>query len=76
MLCDLGFDFEWGAQIGVAGALVPGFEYRELERDDEGNVTYINGNGLIEQRGATARVSIPKTVGTLLDGREAWEEPL
>ena len=73
VLCDLGFDFEWGAQIGVAGALVPGFEYKELSRDADGNVTYINGNGLIEQirEGAT---SIPKTIGTLLEDRKAWEK--
>jgi Uroporphyrinogen-III decarboxylase len=72
MFRELGFDFEWGAQIGVCGLLVPGFEYKELERDAEGNVTYINGNGLIEQRRDGA-ISIPKTIGTLLDGREAWE---
>ncbi len=70
---EFGFDFEWGAQISVGGALNPGFEYKELERDAEGNVTYVNGSGLIEQRRDGA-ISIPKTIGTLLDGREAWEK--
>ena len=69
----LGFEFEWSANFGSAGGLMPGFESKVLE--ELGDVWYIaqNHNGLVEKirRGVD---SIPATVGTLLTDRDAWEK--
>ena len=69
----LGFDFCWTCNIGAHNGLLPGFEYKLLEQQDDGFVIYQNGNGLIEKTRSGAG-SIPATVGTLLTGRKAWEE--
>lgn len=73
-LCErLGFDFCWGAQGGGSYGLNPGFEYKVLEKKPDGAVIHQNGNGLIEQV-YPGIASIPATIGTLMTGREAWEE--
>ena len=69
----LGFDFCWTCQGGAHNGLMPGFEYKVLERRPDGFVIHQNGNGLIEETRPGAG-SIPATVGTLMTGRDAWEE--
>ena len=73
-ICErLGFDFCWGTQSGGSYGLNPGFEYKVLEKKPNGAVIHQNGNGLIEQV-YPGIASIPATIGTLMTGREAWEE--
>ncbi|MCL2775708.1 MAG: hypothetical protein FWD71_20530 [Oscillospiraceae bacterium] len=69
----LGFDFCWTHQYGANNGLMPQFEYKVLEQRPDGFVIHQNGNGLIEETRPGAG-SIPATVGTLMTGREAWEE--
>ena len=69
----LGFDFCWTCQGGGHNGLMPGFEYKILEKKPDGLMIHQNGNGLIEQVKPGVN-SIPATIGTLLTGREAWEE--
>ena len=69
----LGFDFCWTCQGGGHGGLMPGFEYKVLERKPSGFIVHQNWNGLIEEIRPGIN-SIPATVGTLMTGREAWEE--
>lgn len=69
----LGFDFCWTAQIGTNCDLLPGFEYKVIEKKDDGSVVYQNGSGLIEMNKAGCN-SIPVTIGTLLEDRDAWEK--
>lgn len=69
----LGFDFCWTAITGSHNGLMPGFEYKVLERRPDGFIIHQNGNGLIEETRPGAG-SIPATVGTLLKDRKAWEE--
>ena len=69
----LGWDFCWTAQCGAHNGLMPGFEYKIIERRDDGSIIHQNGNGLIEEV-KPGLTSIPATVGTLMTGREAWEE--
>lgn len=68
----LGFDFCWTADIGSSCGLNPGFEHKMIEEHTDGSRIYQNGNGLIELV-KPGLVSIPATVGTLLEDREAWE---
>lgn len=69
----LGFDFCWTAQVGCHNGLLPGFESKTLETRPDGSVIVQNGSGLI-QMVKPGIDSIPSTQGTLLTGREAWEE--
>ena len=69
----LGFDYCWTCQGGAHGGLMPGFEYKVLETKANGMIVTQNGNGLIEES-KPGIASIPATVGTLMTGREAWEE--
>lgn len=69
----LGFDFCWTTHGGGHGGLMPGFEYKILEEKPNGFIVHQNGNGLIEEI-RPGISSIPATVGTLMTGREAWEE--
>ena len=69
----LGFDFCWTTQLGGHGGLLPGFEHKILEQKADGGIIHQNRNGLIEEVKA-GLTSIPATVGTLMTGREAWEE--
>ncbi|MCL2158612.1 MAG: hypothetical protein FWH48_04315 [Oscillospiraceae bacterium] len=69
----LGFDYCWTAQYSGHNGLLPGFEGKVLERRADGFVVHQNGNGLIEETRPGAG-SIPSTVGTLMTGREAWDE--
>ena len=69
----LGFDFCWTTQGGAHGGLMPGFEHKVIENKPNGFVITQNGNGLIEESKPGVS-SIPATIGTLMTGREAWEE--
>ncbi|MCL2816682.1 MAG: hypothetical protein FWD23_18945, partial [Oscillospiraceae bacterium] len=69
----LGFDFCWTALYAGNNGLMPGFEYKILEKRPDGFIIHQNGNGLIEETRPGAG-SIPATVGTLMTGREAWQE--
>jgi uroporphyrinogen decarboxylase len=69
----LGFDFCWTAQIGTHCDLLPGFEYKVIEKKDDGSVVYQNGSGLIEMAKAGCN-SIPVTIRSLLEDRDAWEK--
>ncbi|MCL1859008.1 MAG: hypothetical protein FWF92_07205 [Oscillospiraceae bacterium] len=69
----LGWDFCWSSQYGGNSRLMPGFEYKVLENRPDGSVIHQNSNGLIEEI-KPGLTSIPATVGTLMTGREAWEE--
>ena len=73
-LCEkLGFDFCWGAQGWCNCRLSPSFEHKVLEKKPDGAVIHQNSSGLIEQV-YPGIASIPATIGTLMTGREAWEE--
>lgn len=69
----LGFDFEYDPCVGANTRFSPCFPYKVLETTADGFEIRQNGDGLVEKvrKGAG---SIPATVGTLLTGREAWEE--
>lgn len=69
----LGFDYCWSCQGGGSYGLNPGFEYKILEKKANGSVIHQNGAGLIEEIHPGIS-SIPATIGTLMTGREAWEE--
>ena len=70
----LGFDFCWTFQLGAYWImLLPRFEHKVIEERPDGSVIYQNSDGLIEEAKPGLR-SIPATVGTLMTGREAWEE--
>ena len=69
----LGFDFCISSHIGSANGLFPSFEHKVLEEFPDGSYIYQSGSGLIE-RGKKGVSSIPMTVGTLLEDREAWEK--
>lgn len=69
----LGFDFCYTPIVGSNNGMSHGFEYKVLERFEDGSYIYQNGVGLIEKARAGA-VSIPMTVGTLLTDRDAWEK--
>jgi len=68
----LGWDYCWTCAAGTNNGLLPQFEYKVIEELPEGMKIVQNGNGLLEKVRDGA-VSIPATVGTLLTGREAWE---
>lgn len=69
----LGFDFNWNECFGGNAGLMPGFEPRLLEEYPDGKrkVMDAKGNINIIKPGVD---SIPAQVGTLMTGREAWEE--
>jgi len=69
----LGFDFCYNPQFGADSFLRPGFEFKVLQRFPDGSYTYQSREGLIE-KGKDDNISIPATIGTLLEDREAWEE--
>ncbi len=69
----LGFDFNWNECFGGNAGLMPGFEPKLLEEYPDGKRKVIDekGNINIIKPGVD---SIPAQVGTLMTGREAWEE--
>lgn len=69
----LGFDFNWNSCAGSNVLLDPPFAEEVLEERPDGMRIVRDSLGLINgvKRGVT---SIPVTVGTMLTGREAWEE--
>ena len=69
----LGFDFCWTAIYGTNNGLMPNFEYKVLENRPGGSIIHQNGNGLIEEVKPGLN-SIPATIGTLMTGRDAWEQ--
>ncbi|AWI09260.1 uroporphyrinogen decarboxylase family protein [Ereboglobus luteus] len=74
IICDkLGFDFCWGHQLTPKHKVHPFFEKKILETHPNGVIRYINPDGLIEETDPNT-TTIPATIGTLMTGREAWEE--
>ena len=69
----LGFDFGWGHQATPNHKLYPPFRRKILKRLPGGIIRYRNPDGLIEETDP-ATTTIPTTIGTLMTGREAWEE--
>ena len=69
----LGWDYCWVPQYAGKWQLWPAFEYKVLETLPDGHIIYQNGAGLIE-KAHPGSSSIPATLGTLMTGREAWEE--
>ena len=73
LMAQLGFDFNWACCVGGNIGLMPAFERKVLRVEAD-------GSQIIQERtGHLVRVnpgiqSIPGEVGTLLTGREAWEE--
>ena len=69
----LGWDYCWSSQYSGNNGLMPGFEYKIIEKLPDGGIIQQNWNGLIEEI-KPGLTSIPATVGTLMTGRDAWEE--
>ena len=69
----LGFDFEWGACVGLGTGLRPGFEREVVKELGNGTRHVRNGNGVVEleRDGAT---SIQQEISHLLVDRQSWEE--
>lgn len=68
----LGFDFNWGASLGINSYLFPGFQEELLEERADGSRILRDAEGLIVLV-KPGVVSIPSEIGTTLTGREAWE---
>lgn len=68
----LGFDFNWGASLGINSYLFPGFQEELLEERSDGSRILRDAEGLIVLV-KPGVVSIPSEIGTTLTGREAWE---
>lgn len=69
----LGFDFNWNSCISSKCSVSPGFEKKILEKFPDGSQIVVQKEGLINKE-KPGTVSIPSEIGTLLTGREAWEE--
>lgn len=69
----LGWDFGWYKCESGNIRLKPYFDYKELEISAEGFITYINHEGLIEQKRKGAG-SIPSEIDYLLKDRQSFEE--
>ena len=69
----LGFDFNWNSCIGGRNWMMPGFESKVLRVEENGAKIMQDGNGLLV-RVMPGVVSIPSEIGTMMTGREAWDE--
>jgi len=69
----LGFDCCWSTSFSGCNSLQPPFESKTLETFPDGSYSYITYLGMI-QRTYPGVTSIPMAVGTMMTGREAWEE--
>ena len=69
----LGFDFNWTTCARPNTVLYPPLEEKMIENLPDGSVVKSDGVGHIV-RVKPGVVSIPSEIGTLLTGREAWEE--
>jgi uroporphyrinogen decarboxylase len=69
----LGFDFNWTTCARPNTVLYPFLEEKVIETLPDGSVVKNDGVGHIV-RVKPGVVSIPAEIGTLLTGREAWEE--
>ncbi len=69
----LGFDFNWNMCFGGSNKLLPHFESKILETYPDGKQKIVNSDGNICMI-KPGDVSIPGQIGTLMTGREAWEE--
>ena len=69
----LGFDFNWNECFGARCGLKPGFEPKVLEEYPDGKQKVMDSKGNINIIKPGVE-SIPAQVGTLMTGREAWEE--
>ncbi|MCL1856634.1 MAG: hypothetical protein FWF84_03195 [Kiritimatiellaeota bacterium] len=68
----LGWDSGWFQTERGHTELFPTFEYKELSRDADGFITYVNDVGVIERK-REGIVSIPGEVDYLLKDRAAYE---
>ncbi len=68
----LGFDFSWQSCVSGRNALFPAFERKVLRVEADGSQIIQDGSGHLV-RVKPGLESIPGELGTLLTGREAWE---
>ena len=73
IMTQLGFDFNWYSCIGGQNWMKPAFEHKVLRVEESGAQIVQDGAGLIT-RVMPGVVSIPSEIGTMMTGREAWEE--
>ncbi|MGI6172421.1 MAG: hypothetical protein ACOYI8_00805 [Christensenellales bacterium] len=73
IMAQLGFDFNWNSTLGGNFGLYPALEEKVLEVEPDGCKIISDANGHIV-RVKPGIISIPSEIGTLLTGREAWEE--
>ena len=69
----LGFDFNWNSCLGGRNWMMPGFESKIIRVEENGAQIVQNGDGLLT-RVMPGVVSIPSEIGTMMTGREAWDE--
>ncbi len=69
----LGFDFDWNSCVGGSNWMDPGFETRVIRVEESGAEIVQNSDGLLT-RIMPGIVSIPSEIGTMMTGREAWDE--
>ncbi len=69
----LGFDFNWNSCIGGQNWMKPAFESKVIRVEENGAQIVQNSDGLLT-RVMPGVVSIPSEIGTMLTGREAWDE--
>jgi len=68
----LGFDYGFSQTVMPKNDLFPRFPRKRLEEFPDGSYHEISSDGLIEKKRVGAN-SIPMTIGTLLEDRDAWE---
>lgn len=69
----LGFDFNWYSCVGGQNWMKPSFETKVIRVEENGAQIIQNSDGLLT-RVMPGVVSIPSEIGTMLTGREAWDE--
>ena len=69
----LGFDFNWNSCIGGRNWMKPAFESKVIRVEENGAQIIQNSDGLLT-RVMPGIVSIPSEIGTMMTGREAWDE--
>jgi len=69
----LGFDFNWNSCVGGQNWMKPAFESKVIRVEENGAQIVQNSDGLLT-RVMPGVVSIPSEIGTMLTGREAWNE--
>ena len=69
----LGFDFNWNSCAGGSNWMKPAFEPKVIRTEDTGAQIIQDSDGLLT-RVMSGVVSIPSEIGTMMTGREAWDE--